>query len=358
MRRLLLFFLLLFSITSNASSVNFLNWAAYMDPAVPTDFTKKTGIKVNQSFYNGSSMLQARLIAGASGYDVIVPALVDMQDEIKFNLLQPLNKKWLSNYHYRDKGLYKLIARVDKGNRYGLIYQYGTTGIAYNPKLVKAALGKLPIENKNWGMLLSPKYLKKLKHCGVALLDSPTQIYGVVLHYLGLNPNSQNPNDYIKATNYLMKIRPYISYFSNFKNQQDLASGNICIAMGYSGDILEGKTWAKQAGDKIDITYMMPETGVPIWFDMLAIPKGAPNIRNAHRFMNYLISPKVIANVSNFLIQPNAVPASRPYLIKSLSTPEATPSAETVKHAFLIYNITPKLKSLLSRLWFKVKYGA
>lgn len=356
---ILLLLLLLITNTIHAQTeVNFLNWAAYIDPSVPKAFTDKTGVMVNQSFYDGSSMLQAKLMAGSSGYDLVVPALVDMQDEIKFDLLQPLDKTQIPNLKYRNQGLYRITSRIDKGNRYGVIYQYGTTGIAYNPKLVKAALGSLPIDTQNWDMILNPKYLKRFENCGVALLDSPTQVYGIVLHYLGLNPNSHNPQDYEKATQYLMKIRPYITYFSNFKYQQDLAAGNICIAMGYSGDVLEAKTWAKQAGDNINIEYMMPKSGVPIWFDMLAIPKGAPNLKNAYRFINYLMSPKVIAKVSNFLVQPNAISASKPYLIKILASSDATPSKETVKQAFLIYNITPELKPLLSRLWFKVKYGA
>lgn len=338
--------------------VNFLNWAQYIDPTVVADFQKNTGIEINQSYYDGSDMLQAKLMAGNAGYDVIVPALVDMQDEIHNGLLEPLNKAWLPNLKYRNKALYALTQKIDKGNRYAVIYQYGTTGIAINRQEVQRALGNMPIPKNNWDLLLNPKYLKKVSKCGVSFLDSPTQVYGIVFHYLHLNPNTQKESDYLTATNYLMSIRHYLSYFANTRYETDLASGNICVAMGYSGDTLQAKLWAKEAGDKVDIQFITPKSGVPIWFDMLAIPKGAPHPKAAHKWINYLIGAQTIAKVSNYLQQPNGTITSTPYLDKSLRGGAATPSVSTIQHSFLIHDMTPALKPFVSRLWFKVKYGA
>lgn len=339
------------------NQVNFLNWAQYMDPTVIQAFQKQSNIKINQSFYNGSDMLQAKLMAGNAGYDVIVPALVDMQDEIHNHLLQPLNKQWLPNLKYRNKTLYQLTRKIDPNNTYGVIYEYGTTGIAINVNEVKQALGKLKIPTNNWDLLLTPKYLKKLKSCGVSFLNSPTQVFGIVFHHLHINPNTKNPKDYEKATRYLMTIRPYLTYFANTRYESDLASGNICVAMGYSGDTLQGALWAKQAGDKVNIQFISPTNGVPIWFDMLAIPKGAPHPRAAHRWVNYLLGAKASAKNSNYLQQPNSTLSSKPYLDPVLNTPLATPNNATLKNAFLIHDMPPALKPLVSRLWFKVKYG-
>lgn len=347
-----------FSQGKKGGEVNFLNWAQYIDPTTITQFQQQTDIHINQSFYSGSDMLQAKLMAGNAGYDVIIPALVDMKDEIHNGLLQPLDKKLLPNLKYKNPVLYKLTSQIDTDNKYAVIYQYGTTGIAINATEVKRALGNTPMPKNLWELLLTPRYLKKLKGCGVSYLDSPTQVYGIVFHYLHINPNTQKPADYEKATKFLLKLRPYLTYFDNVKYETDLASGNICIAMAYSGDTLQAKTWAKKAGDKVNLKFLSPKSGVPIWFDMLAIPKGAPHPKAAHQWINYLISAKVAAKNSNYLQQPNATLTSKPYLDPVLNTPLATPDQQTLKHSFLIHDMTPELKPLVSRLWFKVKYGA
>ncbi len=340
----------------HATEVNFLNWAQYIGPQVIPKFEKRTGIQVNQSFFNGADMLKAKLLAGGTGYDVIMPALADMPQYLHADLLQPIDKSKLPNYKHRNKTLYQLTAKIDPQNRYGVIYTYGTTGIAYNAKLIRKYLGKdAPVHS--WKILFDPKYLKKLQHCGISFLDEPTQVFGITLNYLGYNPNTQDPKQLEAAANYLMKIRHYLTYFGNNRYQYDLASGNLCIAMGYSGDTLHSRRVAQSSGDNVDVRYALANDGVPIWFDMMAVPKNAPHPKAALTFINAMIAPKAAAAISNRLQQPNATPASEPYLDKTLQQPSATPTASLLKHAFILHDPTPKTQALVSQLWFKVRYG-
>lgn len=339
-----------------ATNLTLINWAQYMPPKVMNNYYHQTGDQVDQTYYSGSDMLKGMLLAGNTQYDLAVPALVDMQQEIHANLFYPLNKTLIPNLKHTNSALYKITAKIDKGNKYGVIYSYGTTGIGYNVKMVRKVLGP-NIKINSWKILFEPKYLKKLQKCGIAFLNSPTQVFGITLHYLGLNPSSQNPADYARATKLLMKIRPYLTYFKNVTYEQDLANGNICIAMAYSGDILKSISTAKAAHDQQHLKYVIPQGGAPIWFDMLVIPKHAAHPKKAMAYINYLLKPKVMAQVSNYLGQPNAVPASKPYLIPVLQLPQYTPSEKTAKHLFVIKDPSLKLNQLISDYWFQVRYG-
>ena len=336
--------------------INILNWAQYMPPDLIKQFYAETGIRLHQTYFSDGEMLKGMLMAGNSGYDLAVPALVEMDQEIKAGLFYPLDKAQIPNFKNVNPALYKITAEIDPGNRYGIIYTYGTTGIAYNVKLVKQILGTDTVPD-SWDLLLSPKYLKKLSRCGVAFLDGPTQVFGITLFYLGLNPNSKNPKDYEKAANYLMTIRPYLTYFDNNLYIPDLASGNICLAMGYSGDVYRAMKTAKESHDGVDIRYFVPKAGGPIWFDMMAIPKHAEHPELAMKFLNFLLEPKVMAEVSNFLGQPNAVPASNPYLIPELSTLPFAPDEAQTKTLFSVHNPSMAMNAIVNRYWFEVRYG-
>jgi putrescine transport system substrate-binding protein len=275
---------------------------------------------------------------------------------VSAGLVQPIDKSRLSNYKYINKDLYALTAKIDPNNTYGIIYTYGTTGIAYNQKMIAKVLGP-NVKIDSWQFLYNPKYLQKLQSCGVAFLDDTNQIMGLTKFYLGLDPNSTRPEDDIKAANYMMSLRPYITYFDNNRYIPDLASGNICIAMGYSGDVLRAKQQAMQAGADVDIRYVLPKEGTSIWFDMLEIPKGAPDLDATYQFINYTLEPKVAAQISNFLYQPNAIPASKPYLSPVLQDPAFTPSAEMLDKLFNIHTQPSEMDNLVSKLWFQIKYG-
>lgn len=341
---------------SNPNQVNFINWANYMDPSVIPNFEKTTGLQVNQSFFDGNDMLRAKLMAGGQCYDMAVPSLVSMIQEIAAGVFQPINKAELPNWKYRNKALYAYTAKIDPDNRYGIIYMYGTTGVAYNPVLIRKILGpNAPVDN--WAILLDPYYLKKLQGCGVSFLDSPVQVFGITLHYLGLNPNSTNPADYYKAAAYLMTIRKYLIYFDNNRYIPDLAAGNLCLAMGYSGDTLRAKANAIAMHANIQVDYALPKGGAPIWFDMLAIPANAPHVAATLRFLNYLMDPKVAAANSNFLYQPSAIIPAAQYYNSLLQTPGIIPTEQQIPELFNIRQPAPALNTLETKLWLQVKYG-
>lgn len=331
----------------NGKTVHFLNWAEYIPDDILSGFTTASGYTIQQNYFDSDDMLNAEIIAVNSGYDLALPSLDTMQQEVAAGVLMPLDKSQLPNYKYINPALYKITAEIDPDNKYGIIYDYGTTGIAYNVDIIKKVLGP-DVKIDSWYFLLNPKYLKKLQTCGVAYLDDSGQVLGITLHYLGMDPNTTNPADLRKATAYIMSIRPYLTYFDNTRYIADLASGNICIAMGYSGDVLHAQQQADQANDNVHIQYVLPKDGAPIWFDMLAIPKDAPNPKGALAFINYLLEPKVAADLSNFLYQPGGNAAALPYLEPVLSDPNISPPPEMMGKLFDVLKPPPGTDTLIS----------
>lgn len=338
------------------NQVNFMNWTEWLDPSVQSNFEKSTGIKVNQSYFADNDFLKARLLEKNNGLDLVVPTLRDLQLETQAGLFQPIDKGQLSNFKNIDPALLALTAKADPGNKYGLIYDWGTIGIGYNEDMIKKILGP-DAKLDDWKYLLDPKYLSKLQHCGVSFYDTSLIIYGVTLFYLGMNPNSPNLEDYVKATNYLMGLRQYITYFSNSNYIYDLASGNLCAVIGYSGDILRAQNFAKMAGKNIHIKYVVPKEGAPIEFDMIAIPRDAPHVAATYKFINALLEPKNAALTSNLIFAPNQIPASKPYLSKIFADPNASPTPEMMKRLFPITAPPPELNQEISDLWLNVRYG-
>ncbi|TNF68644.1 MAG: extracellular solute-binding protein [Gammaproteobacteria bacterium] len=338
--------------------ITFSNWTENGSPAIFNCFSKLTGIHIVNSYFTDNDMLMTKITSGgSSGYDVIVPELNYVQNEIKAGALEKLDKSKLPNYQYINKAVYKKMAELDPGNQYVLAYSYGTIGIGYNAKLVKKYLGD-HVKIDDWNILFNPKYLKKLHRCGVALIDSPEYVFAATLEYLGKNPHSKNPQDYREATDYLVKnVRPYLTYIDTNLYENDLASGNLCLSMGYSGDILRANHIGQSANPNLDVRYVLPKSGAPIWFDTLAIPKGAPNLENAYVFLNYMLNPRVNATNSNFLFQPNGVNGSEPYMRKELASSDISPTDEMIKKLYIVPLPSGKLKDEISRDWFAVKYG-
>lgn len=341
----------------SANQVNFLNWAIWINPDVVTQFQNQTGITVNQTYFSDEDMLKARLLQKNNGLDLVVPTLRDMQVEMQAGLFQPLNKSKLPNYKNVSPALLAKAASIDPGNKYGLIYDWGTIGIGYNVDMVKKILGHR-VNIDDWQYALDPRYLSKLQQCGISYYDTPLIIYGITLHYLGLNPNSTRLQDYVTATQYLLGIRKYLTYFSNSNYIFDLASGNLCMVIGYSGDVLRAQNYAKAAGKNIDIKFVIPKSGAPIEFDMMAIPKDAPHLAATYTFINALLDPKNAAMTSNTIFAPNEIPTSKPYLNSVLMDPNATPSDQMIAtKLFAIGTPPPAVNQAVTDLWLEVRYG-
>ncbi len=253
-----------------------------------------------------------------------------IETQIKAGVFQKLDKTKLPNWKHQDPALLKLLDKNDPGNQYGVPYMYGTVLIGFNPAKVKAALGEnAPVDS--WDLVFKPENMEKLKACGVAMLDSPSEILPLALHYLGLDPNSQNPEDYEKAKALMLKIRPYVTYFNSAKYMTDIANGDICVAIGYSGSFYQFGNRAKEAGNGVVVDWRLPKEGAPIWFDTFAIPKSAKNVDEAHAFLNTLLDPTVIAPISDFLGYPNANKDSLALINKEITgntnlTPTPRPS--------------------------------
>lgn len=331
------------------------NWADYILPSVPKDFAKQSGIKVTWDTFDTNESLEAKLLTGNSGYDLVVPSNQFLETQIKAGVFQKLDKSKLPNWQHQDPELLKLLAKNDPGNQYGVPYMVGTVLIGFNPAKVKAALGEnAPVDS--WDLVFKPENMEKLKACGVAMLDSPTEILPLALHYLGLDPNSQNPDDYEKAKELMLKVRPYVTYFNSAKYMTDIANGDICVAIGYSGSFYQFGNRAKEAGNGVVVDYRLPKEGAPIWFDTFAMPKSAKNVSEAHEFLNNLLDPKVIAPISDFLGYPNANKDSLPLINKEITgNPNLTPTPEALKKLYVVQPLPQKIERVRTRVWTSIK---
>lgn len=333
------------------------NWADYILPSVPKDFAKSTGIKLTWDVFDTNESLEAKLLTGNSGYDLVVPSNTFLDTQIKAGVFQKLDKSKLSNWKNLDPELLKLMATNDPGNEHAVPYMYGTVIIGFNPAKVKEALGAdAPVDS--WDLIFKEENISKLKQCGVAMLDSPGDIMPIALHYLGLNPNSTKKADYDKATDLMMKIRPNIAYFHSAKYMTDIANGNICVAIGYSGSFYQFANRAKEAGNGVVVDWRLPKEGAPLWFDSFAIPASAQNVEEAHEFLNTLLDPQVIASTSNFLGYPNPNKAALP-MMKSEIRDNAglTPTAEAQKTLYVLQPLPQKAERMRTRAWTKIKSG-
>jgi putrescine transport system substrate-binding protein len=278
--------------------LNLYIWSDYLAANTLSDFEKQTGIKVHVAYFDTNETLETKLLAGHSGYDVVVPTASYFERQIKAGVYLPLDKSKLPNWRYMDGLLMSKVALHDPGNAHGVIYMWGTNGIGYNEKLIKALLPKAPLDS--WRMVFDPAVASKVAKCGISVLDSPAEMLRAVYSYMGKDPNSQRPEDLVQAEAVLSKIRPYIRNINSSEYIEALANGDICLAVGYNGDILQARDRAREAGKGIEVRYAVPKEGSILWFDMLAIPKDAPNPDSAYAFINYILTPRVIADITNF----------------------------------------------------------
>ncbi len=332
------------------------NWSDYIAPDTIANFEKESGIKVVYDVFDSNETLEAKLLAGKSGYDIVVPSNSFLAKQIKAGVYQELDKSKLPNYANLNKSLLKAVAVSDPDNKHAFPYMWGSMGIGYNPEKVKAALGVDKIDS--WDVLMKPENIAKLKSCGVSFLDSPTEMLPVALHYLGLPTDTQKKADLKQAEDLFMKIRPSIGYFHSSKYISDLANGNICVAVGYSGDIEQAKTRAAEAGGKVKIAYDIPKEGAGSFFDMVAIPKDAENVEAAYAFMNYLLKPEVMAAITNSVRFPNGNEKATPLVDKDItSDPGIYPSADVQAKLYAIADMPAATQREMTRSWTKIKSG-
>ncbi|MEO8367291.1 MAG: polyamine ABC transporter substrate-binding protein [Pseudoxanthomonas sp.] len=338
-------------------SVNVYNWSDYIAEDTNSNFEKKTGIKVTYDVFDSNEVLETKLLAGASGYDVVVPTLNFLGRQIQAGVFLPLDKSKIPNAANLDPVLMKRLESQDPGNKYALPYMWGTTGIGYNIDKVKAAFGNTDV-TKSLDLVFKPENISKLKACGVTFLDTPSELIPIALNYLGEDPNSTDPAVIDKAAVLLKKIRPYISNFHSSQYIDALAAGDICLVVGWSGDIIQARDRAAEADNGVNIAYSIPKEGAPLWFDMLAIPKDAKNLDSAYAYINNLLDPQVMANNSNFISYPNAVPKSKVLMEKSITDdPTIYPPPEVAAKLFTFAIIPPEVDKLYTRIWTELKTG-
>ena len=342
---------------AQAQIVNVYNWSDYIDPTVLADFTKETGIKVRYDTFDSNDTLETKLLAGKSGYDVVVPTGFFLERQIKAGVFQKLDKSKLPNLSNLWPEIEQRLAAHDPGNLYAVNYMWGTTGIGYNVKKARAILGP-DAKIDSWDSVFDPEKLAKFKPCGVYLLDSSDDILPAALKYLGFDPNSRNPAELQKATDLLIKIRPFVRKFHSSEYLDALASGEICFAVGFSGDVKQAQKRAVEAKNGVEIAYAIPKEGAQLWFDNLAIPKDAKHVAEAHAFINYLQKPEVAAKNSNLISYANGNLASQKLIDKEvLDDPTIYPDAEAMSRLYTIKVYDAPTQRLMNRLWTRIKTG-
>ncbi len=336
--------------------VNVFNWSDYVGETTVADFEKKTGIKVTYDVFDSNEVLETKLLSGRTGYDIVVPTAPFLERQIKAGVFLKLDKSRLPNLKNMDPDIMQRVAAHDPGNQYSITYLWGTIGLGYNTDMVKKALGTDTIDS--WSALLEPQNAAKLAKCGIALLDSPTDVFGSVAIYKGLDPNSEKPEDLAVVEETLMKIRPYVRYFHSSSYINDLAAGEICLALGWSGDVLQARDRGAIAAKPVRVAYTIPREGALNYFDMLAIPADAPHPANAHAFLNHLMEPEVIAKVTNKVRFANGNAASLPFVDESIrNDPSIYPSAEVRVRLHPDLAETQAFSRDLNRSWTRIRTG-
>ncbi|SEQ02868.1 putrescine transport system substrate-binding protein [Pseudomonas sp. NFACC02] len=339
---------------AESNTVKIYNWSDYIGPTTLEDFQKATGIQPTYDVFDSNETLEGKMLTGHSGYDVVVPSNHFLGRQIKAGAFQKLDKAQLPNWKNLDPKLMKQLEANDPGNQYAVPYLWGTNGIGYNVDKVKEVLGVDTIDS--WAVLFEPENMKKLQKCGVSYMDSPDEVFPAVLNYMGLSPRSENAKDYDAATAKLKAVRPYITYFHSSKWVSDLANGDICVAFGYSGDVLQAKSRAEEAKNGVKIAYSIPKEGANVWFDMLAIPKDAEHPKQALAFINYLLDPAVIAKVSETVGYANPNPASNALMGKDITgNPSIYPTPDVMSRFYISSELKPATLRLMTRKWTDIK---
>ncbi|MET0497517.1 MAG: polyamine ABC transporter substrate-binding protein [Steroidobacteraceae bacterium] len=332
------------------------NWSDYIAEDTIKNFEAKTGIKVTYDVFDSNDVLETRLLAGNSGFDVVVPSASFLERQIKAGVFRELDKGQLPSLSNMDPDIMQRVALHDPNNAHSIPYLWGTTGIGYNEAKVKKILGDVPLDS--WNFVLDPENAKKFKECGISVLDAPDEMLKVVLAWMGRDPNSEKEEDLKAAEEKLLAIRPFIRKIHSSQYIEDLANGDLCVAVGWSGDILQARDRAAEAGQGIVVKYAIPKEGTIVWFDMLAIPADAKHPQNAHAFIDYLMDPQVAANNSNFVNYANGNAKSFAMVDdKVKNDPGIYPTPEVKAKLFPSLAYSEDFTRLMTRMWTKFTTG-
>jgi putrescine transport system substrate-binding protein len=336
--------------------VNVYNWSDYIDESIIEDFIKETGIKVVYDVFDSNEILETKLLAGGTGYDIVVPTGAFLARQIEAGVFQKLDKSKLPNLANMWDVVSERTTKYDPGNEYSINYMWGTVGIGYNVKKVQEALGIEKVDS--WDVFFNPEKLSKLADCGVYVLDSPSDILPTTLKYLGLDPEGTSAEDFAKAEEAMMKIRPFIRKFHSSEYINALANGDICLAVGWSGDVFQARDRAAEADQGVVVDYVVPQEGAEMWFDQMAIPADAKHLDEAHAFLNYIMKPEVIAKASNYVYYANGNKASQAFIEKDiLDDPAIYPDEATLAKLFTVSPYDPKTQRVVTRTWTKIVTG-
>ena len=337
---------------------NIYNWSDYIADDTIANFEKETGIKVRYDNFDNNEILHAKLVAGKTGYDIVVPSSNWAKIQIDGGLLKKLDKAQLPNWKNLDKGVLEQVGKLDPDNQHLVVWLWGFTTVGINVDKVKAALGDLPMPDNAWDLVFNPKYASKVKSCGVSFLDSPSEILPPALLYLGKNPYSKTASDYQEAGKMLNSIRPYVTLFSSSGYINDMAGGSICVALGWNGDINIAKQRAIEAKNGVKIEALIPKTGGTLFFDTMAIPVDAPHSKNAHAFINYMMKPEVHASLTNKVFYANPNAASTKFVKKEVAeNPTVFLSDEANKKMVAPTAVNNDIRRLITRLYTTFKTG-
>ena len=350
-------FLAITATTASAEEVRVYNWSDYIDEALLEKFEQETGIELTYDVFDSNEVLETKMLAGSSGYDVVVPSGTFLQRQIAAGAFRPLDKEQLPNA----KNLWDVVssrtAQYDPDNTYSINYMWGTTGIGVNVGKVKELLGDdAPIASM--ALVLDPANMEKLASCGVHVLDAPTEIIPAVLSYLGEDPDSHDPDVIAKAEPVLQAVRPHITKFHSSEYINALANGDICVAIGWSGDVLQARDRAAEADNGVEIAYNAASEGSQMWFDQMAIPADAPNASGAHKFLNFILDAQNMADASNYVYYANGNLASQEFLVEDvIGDPAIYPDEETLETLFTTSPYPAKVQRVVTRMWTKIKSG-
>jgi putrescine transport system substrate-binding protein len=343
-------------VMDDEKELNIYNWSDYIEPSIVPDFEKQYGIKVRYDVYDSNEILETKLLAGKTGYDIVVPSASFLQRQIAAGVFQKLDKSLLPNLKNVDADIYKRLETHDPGNQYAVNYFWGTSGVGYNVEKIKAAMPDAPVDS--FRMFYDPEVVKHFKDCGVSILDAPDEIYGTVLVYLGKDPNDESEANLKLVENTLMKIRPYIRLIDSSKYIEDLANGEICLALGWNGDVGQAAKRAEEAKKGNTIKYNIPKEGAIMFFDMLAIPADAAHPKNAQLFMNYLMRPEIAAKNSSFVHYATSVAAAYPLVDPAVYNDRGVyPAADTKTHLYPNAARSPAFTRALNTVWTRFRTG-
>lgn len=332
------------------------NWSDYIGEDTIANFEEEFGIDVIYDVYDSNEIVEAKLLAGNSGYDIVVPtAMPFLARLIMAEALQPLDKSQIPNLDNLDPELMERVTTADPGNEYAAIYQWGTNGIGVNVDMVEERLGEVP---SSWDLMFDTETMTQLADCGISYLDSADEVIPIALNYLGMDPATEDTDALEAVEALLTEAREHVKYYHSSQYINDLANGEICVAMGFSGDVFQAMARAEEAGNGVDIEYIIPDEGTLIWFDVMAIPADAPNPEAAHTWINYILRPDVMAGITNYVWYANAVPASLEMVDEEVRTdPAIFPSEETQANLFAAAIKGPAWNRAATRTWTRAKTG-